>query len=217
MEVVITDVTNMSKGFYCVAGWSQNEQRMIRPLNDIFGHQHWSDDLVHKDLLHPGNQIEICPSIKVSQRKLPHRIEDTYLRGRPTLIKKLDFKELTTIVSDSVYPSLTQLFGEELVDQKYIHAGCGLRSLGGLVVSPKNVSFEKKYGNYYCKFLDNDKTTYTFKITSKFINDNGLSELLVSKTDLHIRIGLANPWNGPVGQDWYPSRCYAMVNGIFPI
>jgi len=73
MEVLITDVTVMHGGNYCVAGWSANVARMIRPLPS--GH-HWSVALVAKHNIVPGSLLRVQPSGKPNCA-FPHKTEDT--------------------------------------------------------------------------------------------------------------------------------------------
>jgi len=43
MDILITDVTEMRAGNYCVAGWDASDSRMIRPL---FGCYNWTEHLL---------------------------------------------------------------------------------------------------------------------------------------------------------------------------
>jgi hypothetical protein len=72
MELLITDVTVMHGGNYCVAGWNAPEGKMIRPLP--LGH-HWSAALLAKHSVVPGSLIHVQPSGKPNSA-FPHRTED---------------------------------------------------------------------------------------------------------------------------------------------
>ncbi len=51
MEILVTDVTEMSGTNYCVAGWDATNKRMVRPLP---GGGHWPQALIAKHGIQPG-------------------------------------------------------------------------------------------------------------------------------------------------------------------
>jgi hypothetical protein len=58
MDILITDVTEMSGTTYCVAGWDAAEKRMVRPLPDG---GHWPEALIKKYNIQPGVLLSVTP------------------------------------------------------------------------------------------------------------------------------------------------------------
>jgi hypothetical protein len=74
MRLLITDVTEMHQGNYCVAGWCAAEARMIGPLPDGMN---WTGPLLKAHGVTPGAVIEVTAGKTVSSGSYPHRTEDT--------------------------------------------------------------------------------------------------------------------------------------------
>lgn len=207
----------MRGGHVCVAGWSIEDERMVRPLH-VSGHPHWD---AQDDLFCPGNIISVEPSGHPPNRGNPHSTEDLLITGVPTLTGSINHEEMAKGVSGSVHDSVQSLFGDAFAEKKYIPDTQGLRSLGAVEVTSRTVRFYDNYDKLTCWFVDNDDETYTFKISCRALNaiykqegTEGLNDLKTGKRNAHIRLGLANPWGGPPNENWNPERCYAMVNGI---
>ncbi len=86
------------------------------------------------------------------------------------------------------------------------------------------MGFDSRYDKLKCWFYDGDNERYSLPISCKALKDayaqngiEGLHELKAGTGKAHVRLGLANPWNGGSDKNWNPKRCYAMVNGIFYI
>jgi hypothetical protein len=73
MEILITDVTEMSGDNYCVAGWDTTHKRMIRPLP---GGGHWPQGLIRKHGVTPGAILRAAPT-GAATGSFPHLTEDT--------------------------------------------------------------------------------------------------------------------------------------------
>jgi len=222
MEIIITDVTDMSGGHICVAGWSPDEERMVRPLPlHASGHPHWTADMARKDLFCPGNIITVEPTGQLPNRGKPHAVDDCLIRGTPTLTGNLSDEEMIDAVSGSIHDSVLSLFGDAFTDKKYVPENQGDRSLGAVEVRTQKVRFYDD-NKFICWFVDSDDEKYSFKITCRALNDlhmqsgiEGLNELKSGKRKAHIRLGLANAWDGRPDNNWNPKHCYAMMNGIF--
>ena len=74
MQLVITDVTEMSAGNYCVAGWDVDSHRMVRPLP---GGHNWTAAQLAQHGIDPGALVEFTPPGQSHNGKYPHRTEDT--------------------------------------------------------------------------------------------------------------------------------------------
>ncbi len=102
MEIIITDVTDMSDGHICIAGWSPEEERMVRPLH-ADGYPHWMENMARDDLLCPGNIINVEPSRLPPNRRNPHAAEDCLISGKPTLTGRISPEEMVEAVSGSIH------------------------------------------------------------------------------------------------------------------
>jgi hypothetical protein len=223
MDIVLTDVTDMGGGHVCVAGWSLEEERMIRLLRDVYGNPHWPSEMANDGFFFPGNIVTPTPSQKRSNRSVPHATEDFLVFGVPTVTGSIDHSEMVATVSGSVYDSVLHLFGDAFTDRRYTPENAGSRSLGAVETRQNRMgfNFDDRYGSLKCWFYDGSGERYSFRLTCKALKDshsqlgmNGLNELKTHSSTAHIRLGLANPWDGG-SKAWSPKRCYAMVNGIF--
>src|SRR5690242_10015427 len=73
MNILITDVTEMSGNNYCVAGWDATNKKMIRPLPSG---GHWPQNLVARHEVQPGTILKATES-GAATGALPHLTEDT--------------------------------------------------------------------------------------------------------------------------------------------
>ncbi|NQV47532.1 MAG: hypothetical protein HQ504_07090 [Rhodospirillaceae bacterium] len=221
MNIIITDVTDMGGGHICVAGWSPDEGRMIRPLHGT-GHPHWDEHLAQDGIFCPGNVISIIPSGHPPNRSFPHSAEDCLVIGTPKLSENLSEEMMVRAVAGSVHGSVLDLFGDDFTDKKYIPDKQGIRSLGAVEVTTRTIRFYEKPNKVVCWFVDSDNEKYTFTISCRALKathlqsgTEGLDALKTRKRKAHIRLGLANAWDGQPDNNWNPKHCYAMVNGIF--
>src|SRR4051812_42865178 len=76
MQILITDVTEMHHGNYCVAGWDSRTSRMIRPLPNG---ANWTDAQLDKYGIQPGATIECIEGGAAHGGVYPHRTEDTHI------------------------------------------------------------------------------------------------------------------------------------------
>jgi hypothetical protein len=73
MDLLITDVTEMGGGIYCVAGWDIAARRMVRPLP---AGSNWPAALLGQHGIVAGRMIRAEPRCK-SNGIFPHLTEDT--------------------------------------------------------------------------------------------------------------------------------------------
>src|SRR5882757_11423256 len=73
MEILVTDVTEMSGSNYCVAGWDATNKRMVRPLP---GGGHWPQALIAKHRIQPGTVLKAI-AMGAATGAFPHLTEDT--------------------------------------------------------------------------------------------------------------------------------------------
>src|SRR4051812_3486520 len=73
MWILITDVTEMHQGNYCVAGWNASAGRMVRPLPNG---SNWTGAQLVKYGIQPGTTIRVGATAAPSG-VYPHYTEDT--------------------------------------------------------------------------------------------------------------------------------------------
>src|SRR2546423_3733201 len=76
MQILITDVTEMHQGNYCVAGWNPKTGNMVRPLPNG---SNWTGALLAKHGIEPGAIVQVSPTGAASSGLFPHRTEDTLI------------------------------------------------------------------------------------------------------------------------------------------
>jgi hypothetical protein len=74
MQILITDVTEMHQGNYCVAGWNSDAKSMVRPLP---GGTNWTEAQLVKHGIEPGAVVGIKVAGSALGGAFPHRTEDT--------------------------------------------------------------------------------------------------------------------------------------------
>jgi hypothetical protein len=218
MEILITDVTEMSAGMYCVAGWDAANKRMVRPLPDG---SHWPEALIAKYKILPGVVLSATPQGQATGA-LPHLTEDTPINsasiraiqsspnwtgsGAPGVSRSLDEGFAGNIRWNSTFRDVYQ--------GVYVATGTKCDSLGAVNVGNANLSFIEHFDRL--KAVLNDGTArYQLPVSSHLFKDAwrkgglaGATSLLPKRDILHVRVGLARDFEGQ------PNKCYLMINGI---
>jgi hypothetical protein len=201
----------------CIAGWSQDLNRMVRPLLQTGG-PHWLVALAQAGLLRVGNILTFNPTGTPHNRGMPHETEDWVVNGQPTMVGALTPARTRAALAGSVSPSMDTLFRHLLQNRKFVPEGARCPSLGAIEIDPNHLDFTDA-GKLRCEFHD-PSGYFDFPVTSKELRDlhqarglNAVKGLKQGATIAHIRIGLANAWAGS-SFTFNPRRCYAQVNGI---
>lgn len=218
MDVLITDVTEMGGGNYCVAGWDVGAKRMVRPLPNG---GNWPAILLNRHEIVTGKLILVNPQ-GVSNGIFPHRTEDTPID--PTSIKtsKGVFSDWLGPSAPEVAPDLTSGFGGHLQwNREWNGVKQGVHVLPGVQCSSliagripiSNLVFSEVFGKLKAT-LNDGAGTYQLTVSSKVLKEawrsgglQAVNHALPPRQDLHIRVGLARPF-----QD--PPKCFAMLNGV---
>lgn len=74
MRLIVTEVTEMSPGNFCVAGWDAGTGRMVRPLPNG---GNWTFGLLQKHAVAPGVVLKFNPTGVAHPSAFPHHTEDT--------------------------------------------------------------------------------------------------------------------------------------------
>ena len=225
--VLITEVTRMGGGYFCVAGWDVHGERMVRPLQSSGGNWRLIEDR------YPFQVGELIHCIASSRAHgiLPHSTEDLVLARQPSRLKVLREPEAHRTLSETLDASIRKIFGNALIEDKYVIEGTGVRSLGAILIPRRNLVFVESFGKLRAQFIDLDGISYELKVTSeRFMRyfapganlpqpqlgvegANRLIGAIGANENLIARVGLARGWDGP-NHDWEPKRCYVQLNGL---
>lgn len=227
-SVLISEVTRMSMGNYCVAGWDFHAGKMVRPLQPSGANWRLGTD---RSVFSVGYLVNCVPSGR-HNATYPHATEDLILSQLPSLLEKFDEATTYALLLDKASTSIRELFGCALVEDKYLPEGTNCRSLGGVRAIRRRVRFiEDGFRKLRLQLQDIDHVSYRLPVTCDTLrhffspSDEevephfGIAEanewLCVNPPDSEIimRIGLARGWVGKDGE-WSPRRCYAQLNGI---
>jgi hypothetical protein len=228
MELLITEITNMSGGMRCVAGWCPAEGRMVRPLPN--GHN-WSQQLINEVGLEVGSKISVIP-IGAHNGSLPHTTEDLRVQGSQIRVIEKGFNGWIGASGPAVAKDLSSafdgflLFGAPFRNvQKGLHVTTGdnCKSLVGLNLPAKQLMFRENqfqeeppklhailtFGPQY------SPAKYEVTVASTKLNAiwrdqgiNALNQHLPKDGFVHVRVGLARGWGAR------PDYCTVMLNGV---
>jgi hypothetical protein len=218
MEVLITDVTVMQAGNYCVAGWSANVARMIRPLPSGY---HWSAALIAKHNIVPGSLIRVQPSGKPNGA-FPHRTEDTPIDPEMIQLVTAGFESWTGAAAPPTSSTIMKGFSENVLWNSvwenvrqgvYVLEGKQCPSLGAIMVDRPRIKLREDFGKLKAVVSDG-QDQYKLAVSSRVLREaweqGGLAAaeaLLPNREQLHVRVGLARTYQGE------PVKCYMMLNG----
>jgi len=218
--VLITEVTRMNNGFYCVAGFDLHAAKMIRPLHTPASN--WR--LVDRKVFSPGHVVECEYTGSRGNGAYPHRTEDTVLARMPRVLETVGAEEIHTVLSSSLFDSVAQLYDGLLIDDKYVNDGTRCRSLGGVVVPVEKLRFEESFDKLRLRIFDTDGRHYSLGVTSdelrtRFHDDRATSPAVDDANEwldgfsagsrALLRLGLARGWD-----KYNPKRCYLQLNGL---
>jgi hypothetical protein len=222
--VLLTEVTRMSGGVYCVAAFDLHAAKMIRPLQAPGGN--WR--LTSRNVFAPCNVVAFQYSGGRGNGAYPHRTEDTVVLGQPRLLETLSQAEACDVLQGSLYNTIAELYENHLVDRKYVNDGTRCRSLGGVAVPIRHLRFDESFGKLRLEIQDNDGSAYSLGVTSDelqssfqnnradYPNLSGANKWLASfsaESVAILRLGLARAWDGK-DQKYDPKRCFLQLNGI---
>lgn len=220
MQIIITDVTEMSAGRYCVAGWCLQQGVMVRPLPNG---ANWAAATLHVHGVQPGAIIEVIENGAPYVSDFPHRTEDTPIEI--DTIRLLERPPFAWNVAGGpiVRPTLNDIFGGQLITTgsfngarkgAHVPLGAEVASLGALNVPRNSVILIEDFGRLKAVISDRDER-YQLPVSSAVLKDafraGGLiaaRQAVPNTPRLHLRVGLARAY------EEYPDRCYVMLNGV---
>ncbi|WP_439406652.1 hypothetical protein ACNJX9_35165 [Bradyrhizobium sp. DASA03076] len=218
MDLLITDVTEMAGGNYCVAGWDVVAKRMVRPLPNG---TNWPAILLDQHGMMAGRIVRVTPH-GGSNGIFPHRTEDTPIDQTSIRVSNEVFSDWLGATAPQFVPSLRVAFGRHLSCnaewngvKRGVHVNPGVQcsSLIAVRIPKEDLSFADSFGKLKA-VLNDGSDKYQLAVSSKVLKEawqaGGLAAVnnaLPVRAEFHVRIGLARPFDDP-------PKCYAMLNGI---
>ena len=218
MDLLITDVTEMGGGIYCVAGWDTAANRMVRPLPNG---SNWSTALLAQHGIVAGTTIQLTPQ-GAGNGTFPHRTEDTVVDPASIQAANGVFSDWLGASAPQVAAELSTGFGGHL---QWNSVWNGVRqgvhtlprvqcsSLVAVRIPRASLSFSEAFGKLKAT-LNDGVASYQLTVSSKILKEawrsGGLAAVnnaLPMRNEFHIRVGLARPFDNP-------PKCYAMLNGV---
>lgn len=219
MRLIITDVTEMHGGNYCVAGWDHQAQRMIRPLPNG---GNWTAGLLQQHGIAPGASIDVAPTGQQHSSSFPHRTEDTpiqissiqrlngnpvnWFTGAPPAFSNVSDAFAGHVAHNNVWRNIRQ--------GVYVPVGTQIGSLGAIYLARNAIQFIEDF-NKLKIVLDDGNACYKLAVSSLALKNawrqgglGAIQQALPTTHQFHIRLGLARAFGNP------PEKCYLMVNGI---
>jgi hypothetical protein len=224
-ELVITDLTRMSAGYVCVAGYANNGQaiRLATPR-------------LHEAELAPGGKPLVFPGAEITCEVLehlpdpPHTEDHSFDPYSLRTVRRLPDMAWQAVLERSVFKSVSDIFEQPITHDAgyYLSDGHGPRSLGairprGLAPASYSMSADGTW-SYRIGFYDQVGEFYRLKITDLTWNayceylrgptmdPKGvaahLTQILKSR-HVYLRVGLSRKWAK------FPGRCYLQVNGVY--
>ncbi len=220
LRLLITEVTDIHPGTYCVAGWDPVGIRMVRPLPDGVL---WPRALLDQAGVAPGAAIAVSPNRIRLRGDYPHRTEDLPIDLAP--IERLDSEPMNWFAPEGppTAATLHVAFGGELRHSSlwrghrrgaYVPAGTRTCSLHGVRVPSRQLSFIEEDDRPRA-LLQDAEARYTLPVTSSALRAiwraEGIAAMrraLPFDTDLHVRLGVARGFGA------HGEKCYVMLNGV---
>jgi len=220
LRLLITEVTDIHPGTYCVAGWDPVGRRMVRPLPDGV---HWPRSLIEAVGVTPGMTIAVAPNRIRTRGDYPHRTEDLPIDLSP--LERVATAAVNWFGPDvpPLAATLNEAFGGMVRrtslwrgHRRGAHVASGARtcSLHGLRVPSRSLSFIEQY-EHPRALLRDEEARYSLPVAGHALRaiwrSDGIAAMrraLPFDTDLHVRLGLARGFGD------HADKCYVMLNGV---
>lgn len=219
MKLLITEVTEMHGGNFCVATWRPKTQSMVRPLPNG---ANWTQAQMQVHGIVPGATIRVVAGPQ-HQSSYPHQTEDTVIDAGQ--ISNVQPGPINWFGANAppVAPSVADAFSgfaqhnsvwNGALQGVHVPIGAQCSSLGAVAVAKASLAFVVEFQKL--KATINDGTgIYKLPVSSAKLKgafrQGGLAAVngaLPNSNRFHIRLGLARAWANE------PNKCYMMVNGV---
>ena len=220
LRLLVTEVTEIHRGVYCVAAWDPAGRRVVRPLPDGI---YWTRAQIDDNRVVPGARIAVLPNRIRPRGTYPHRTED--LPVDPAPIERLAEVPMDWFGPDGppAASTLSAAFGGQLRHTRvwrghrrgaFVPTGARVSSLQGVRMASRDLSF-MEIDDRLRALLRDAEARYELPVVSRALREVWRTEgvaavrrMLPVDTALHARIGLAR------GRAEHADKCYAMLNGI---
>jgi hypothetical protein len=221
MRILVTDVTEMWAGDYCVAGWCAQSGRMVRPLPEGFN---WTARLLAQGGVAPSVEVDMQRMLfRKARADYPHKTEDTCVR-KGIRAAGLGRQPWFGVGAPPAALTLAEAFENNVrCDQvrsgwarrAHVPAGARTRSLWAIVVPRQCLRFFEE-GRKLRGLIDDGRAKFELPVSSRELKvvwrTRGLPALNLSlprQGELHVRLGLARPLGAAGG------KCHVMINGVY--
>jgi hypothetical protein len=224
MDLVVTEVTEMHHDNYCVAGWDGAETRMVRPLPN---RANWPAILLAAHNVQPGAIIRVRP-VGEANSIYPHKTEDMPIDGAAITLVSAGPQPWFGPGAPPLASSLAAAFGRAVQTTgtwqrskkgAYVKKDTPVSSLAALMVSRPNLEFfEDDYqGTKSLRaYMTDSEAKYILPVVARNLRElyrskgvAAVNQSLPASEDLHVRVGLARPW------EKQPDKCTVMINGVY--
>ena len=232
-DVLILDVTRMDLGRICMAGVSRDETQTLNNIRPVVPFKNLTREFLNQSGITPYSVVRFNFSKAVGVR--PHVEDFAFDFQNPSsfvIIRKCGAKVVKPILEETHKKTPAGIFGEHLIDNKFVYKGEHGHSLGCLNanrVSNIWLECEDRIRIRFALDFDQGQATYTSNelkliswIQSKLKTGvsgtsiiDELKERLRQFEPLHVRLGLTRPFRSDTDQDPDPrEKCYAQILGI---
>jgi hypothetical protein len=225
--LLVTEITHMKDGYFCVAARDLHGDRVVRPLQPTGKNWKIESNPQHR-CIRPGAVLLGRSSGKPGSGCHPHVHDDLLLDEAPASPLQLPAEVAYRLLVPLVDPSVSAIFGGYLIDNKYLVEGTQCRSLGAVRVPVAAFRFlVDAEGRLRATFSDQEGGVYDVKVTNAALRDafpvtdgiptaaDGANEWLASldqEEALVLRVGLARGWDNE--RRFPQKRCYLQLNAI---
>ena len=221
-QVIITDLTEMNTGNYCVAGLDWERQRMVRLLTRLGGN--WTNLNVGQTGLWHRRLVQFQQVVIPPGGAFPHATEDTRINENSMqVLPRPSHWRATILQSES--PNIDAVFGDllnqaifgQLRKSPWLPPGAVCASLGAVRAEAANFRFYEDDFNpdkikLRCQFtkagsrFDLPVSSYRLRMRWRQIGVSQMNEKQGDFGQVHVRVGVARPFN---------NKCYLMLNGLY--
>ena len=220
VDIRITDLTEMSAGTFCVAGWDAAAQRMVRPLPNG---ANWTAATLQQLQVVPGALLRLAPAGNANG-EYPHLTEDMPIdAGKTSHLPAHAMRwfgpgapGMADTVADA-FEGHTEANNQfrGTYQGNYVARGTRTRSLWAVNIPRGSITFETPFDSLKAVIVDANGS-YQLAVSSKALKEawreGGIRQVegILPKTgQLHARLGLARAFGDT------PDKCYVMINGIY--
>ncbi|RWP48987.1 hypothetical protein [Mesorhizobium sp.] len=225
MRLIITDLTEMHGGNYCVAGWDAQAQIMVRPLPNG---SNWTAGLLQQHGINPGATVDVNPTGQQHPSVFPHRTEDTVINSAGIQTVNVGPINWFAAGAPPTHATVGNAFEGHLEHTRiwngarqgvHLQETTQIGSLKAVRVAVDQIDlFEDEYqGKRSLRaYISDGDACYNLPVVAKSIREayrvNGIAgaqQSLPTQGSAHVRLGLARAWAGQ------PGKCSLMINGIY--